>query len=73
MRITREGPGKLLTLVGYSSVLPNITESRRPLIVSTPTHPPPVTPEEGIQITRRSTNTVVVVYHRLEPFTKVQI
>ena len=32
----RSGPGKLLTLVGYSSILPNILESRRPLRVSMP-------------------------------------
>ena len=37
MRTPNSSPGKSLTLVRYSSVLPNITEVSRPLRVSMPT------------------------------------
>ena len=71
LRIPRSGPGKLIILVGYSSLLPKIDESRRPLRVSTEIYPVPQ--EVRILITSTSTNTVAVVYHRFKPFTKVQI
>ena len=57
------------TIANTDVVLPEIAESRFPLLVFNKKKPVPR--EVGVLITSTSTNTVAMLYHRFEPFTEV--
>ena len=70
MRKPRSGLGKLITLIGYSSGLPDISEARRPLPVSAPTYLCLDRPVSGL---RAHQQTQSQWYQRFKHFTKLQI
>ena len=70
-RTPRSDLGQSLTLTGYISGLPDISEGRRLLFVFNANRPVPRVVENRIMST--STNSVAVVYHIFYPFAKVQI
>ena len=69
-RTPHSGLGQSITLTGYSSGLPNISEARHPLRVTTPTYPCLKRSVSGLQAHKKTQSHW---YQIFEPFTKLQI